>query len=583
MLRCLIFSYLISGLFGTITTNEISEEWWRDSFIYHLYPRSFKDSDGDGIGDLNGITSKLEYLVDIKVSAVWIGPFYTSPMIDFGYDITNFTGVDPIFGTLDDFKKLTAKAKSLGLKVMLDFVPNHSSNQHHWFQKSIKRIEPYDDYYFWADAKIINGTRYPPNNWLSLFQGTAWEWNEERGQYYLHQFAAAQPDFNFRSAALNEEMKDVLRFWLDYGVDGFRIDTIPSLIEDTRLLDEPRIPNTGLPETDSDTLRHIYTYDQDETYDVLKSWRDILDESPGAKKIFLTEAYSSLRDVMKYYDYGSNIPMNFMFLGELNNRSTAHDFKRKIVPYLNAIPDDQQANWVVGNHDRFRVATRFGPKRADQLTMLAAVLPGVGVIYNGDELGMENRVMTWEETVDPPGCNAGPLHYKRTSRDPMRTPFQWDNTTSAGFSKNNKTWLPVHPNYKTLNLAAQKLATVSHYHIFRRLAALKKNQVIVKGSTKLVVIGDNVLGVVRRLSGKSPIVLLINFNDSHTLVDVSSVITVPDKMTVYAASVGSNVKTDTSLDTNRINLPGAATIILKLKGRSKHSHESRTHMKHPKN
>lgn len=567
MLRFLTFLFIGIGIFGTITAVEISEEWWRDSFIYHLYPRSFKDSDGDGIGDLNGITSKLEYLVDIKVSAVWIGPFYKSPMIDFGYDITNFTGVDPIFGTLDDFKKLTSKAKSLGLKVMLDFVPNHSSDQHHWFQKSIKRIKPYDNYYVWADAKIINGTRQPPNNWLSLFQGTAWTWNDERKQYYLHQFATAQPDFNFRDESLNEEMKDVLRFWLNTGVDGFRIDTIPSLIEDTRLLDEPRLPNTGLPDTDSDTLRHIYTYDQDETYDVLKSWREVLDDSPGPKKIFLTEAYSSLADVMKYYDYGSNIPMNFMFLGELNNRSTAYDFKRKIDPYLNAIPDGQSANWVVGNHDRFRVATRFGPKRADQLTMLAAVLPGVGVIYNGDELGMENRVMTWEETVDPPGCNAGPLRYKTTSRDPMRTPFQWDNSTSAGFSINNKTWLPVHPNYKTINLAAQKLTAASHYNVFRRLAALKKNPVISKGTTKLVVINDIILGVIRRLPGKSPIVLLINFSDGSTHFDAAFSLNIPDKMSVYAASVGSHIKVGATFDTNRIELPGAASVILKLKSR----------------
>lgn len=562
MLRFLTFLFI--GIIGTITAVEISEEWWRDSFIYHLYPRSFKDSDGDGIGDLNGITSKLEYLVDIKVSAVWIGPFYKSPMVDFGYDITDFTGVDPIFGTLDDFKKLTSKAKSLGLKVMLDFVPNHSSEQHHWFQKSIKRIKPYDDYYVWADAKIINGTRQPPNNWLSLFQGTAWTWNDERKQYYLHQFAAAQPDFNFRSESLNEEMKNVLRFWLNAGVDGFRIDTIPSLIEDTRLLDEPRLLNTGLPDTDSDTLRHIYTYDQDETYDVLKSWREVLDDSPGPKKIFLTEAYSSLADVMKYYDYGSNVPMNFMFLGDLNNRSTANDFKRKIDPYLNAIPEGQSANWVVGNHDRFRVATRFGPKRADQLTMLAAVLPGVGVIYNGDELGMENRDMTWEETVDPPGCNAGPLRYKTTSRDPMRTPFQWDNSTSAGFSINNKTWLPVHPNYKTINLAAQKLTAVSHYNVFRRLAALKKNPVIIKGTTKLVVINENILGVTRRLPGKSPIVLLINFSDSSTHFGAGSPLNIPDKMSVYAASVGSNIRVGAIFDTNRIELPGAASVILKL-------------------
>ncbi|XP_044018106.1 alpha-glucosidase-like [Aphidius gifuensis] len=562
MLHAQTFLFLIGGIILCSAEEKTSTEWWRNNFIYQIYPLSFKDSTGDGVGDLNGITSKLEHIADIGASALWISPIYVSPMVDFGYDITNFTDIDPVFGNLDDFSKLVTKAKSLGLKVLLDFVPNHSSDKCSWFTKSIQKIKPYDEYYIWKDAKIVNGTRQPPNNWLGAFQGSAWEWNEQRQQYYYHAFAVGQPDLNYRNPQLNEEMKNVLRFWLNRGVDGFRVDAIHYLIEDSRFLDEPKIANTGLPDTDAGTLEHIYTCNQKTTYDIVKTWRDVLDASPGPKKVFLTEAYTSIDYLMEYYKYGSNLPMNFMFMEDLRANSTALEFKYKIDRYLNRIPNGQSANWVVGNHDKFRVATRFGPKRADQLTMIATILPGVAIIYNGDEIGMENNIISWEETVDPAGCNAGPERYNTTSRDPARTPFQWDDTVSAGFSTNTKTWLPIHPNYKTLNLAAQKLAPASHYKVLKKLSALKKYPAVKDGSTEIIVVGYNVLGIVRRLPGKSHVVLLINFNDSMTVVDAASWMNIPDKMNVYTASVHSNIQVGESINTNEINLPPAASVIL---------------------
>ncbi|XP_063989186.1 alpha-glucosidase-like [Diachasmimorpha longicaudata] len=561
MLRVSIIVCLISQTLLCYGAPNNSEEWWRDSFIYQVYPRSFKDSNGDGVGDLNGITSKLEHLADIGVSGLWISPIYTSPMVDFGYDIANFTEIDPIFGNLADFKKLAAKAKSLGLKLLLDFVPNHTSDKHIWFLKSIQRIKPYDQYYVWKDAKIVNGTRKPPNNWLSGFQGSAWQWNDQRKQYYLHQFAVGQPDLNYRDPALCEEMKNVLRFWLKLGLDGFRIDTIPSLVEDNRFLDEPRKPNTGLPDTDPNTLDHIYTYNQNETYDVVKTWRDVLDETNGTKKLFLTEAYTDLQHLMKFYKYGSNIPFNFMYMGELNNRSTALDFKRAMDKYLNAIPPGTTPNWVVGNHDQNRISWRFGVRRSDWLSMIAAVLPGVGVIYNGDEIGMENRPLSYTETVDPAGCNAGPNRYTLYSRDPARTPFQWDNTTSAGFSTSNRTWLPVHNNYKTLNLQAQKRVLNSHYNIFKKLVQLKKNPVIKDGSTQIIVV-QSVLGVVRRLPGRKPIVLLLSFNLGTMTADFSAWMNIPDSMTVYTADAASGVTAGSTINLTRFTIPGSASIIL---------------------
>lgn len=566
MSKSIVLCLLAVGTLRVDAVGKDSKEWWRDTFIYQIYPRSFKDSDGNGVGDLNGITSKLEHLVDLNVSALWISPIYASPMADFGYDISNFTDIDPIFGKLSDFTNLTTKAKSLGLKVLMDFVPNHSSDKHPWFQKSIQKIKPYDEYYIWQDAKLVNGTRQPPNNWLSRFGKSAWEWNAQRGQYYYHEFVIGQPDLNYRSPALDQEMKKALTFWLDHGVDGFRIDAINFMFEDRRMLDEPVIPGTGLPADDWETLNHIYTMDQNDTYLVLKSWRKLVDDyankTKSDAKILLTEGYTTLPLVMKYYEYGSDVPFNFMFMSDLFNYSSAADFKRLIDRWMNAMPKGSSANWVVGNHDNHRAASRFGAKRADQLSMLAAVLPGVGIIYNGDEIGMEDLWLSYNDTVDPAGCNVGPDRYELASRDPERTPYQWDDTLSAGFSKSNKTWLPVHPNYKTLNLAAQKRSVASHYSVFKKLVALKRQPIMSNGSLEVILVTEKVLGVARRLPGAVPVVLLINFSESSVVVDARTWMNIPEQLIVYTSSVDSKIPSSVRMDTSAVNLPGAASVIL---------------------
>ncbi|KAK2579943.1 hypothetical protein KPH14_007623 [Odynerus spinipes] len=545
MLRAVVSVVLCLGLCSWSPALATCHDWYKNSLIYQIYPRSFMDSDGDGIGDLNGITSKMEHIANIGADALWLSPIYTSPQADFGYDIANFTDINPEYGTLADFDRLVAKAKSLGLKVLLDFVPNHSSHEHEWFKKSIKRIKPYDDYYVWRDAKIVSGKRHPPNNWLSVFGGSAWEWNAERGQYYLHQFVAGQPDLNYRNRDLDREMKDVLSFWMNRGVEGFRIDAINHMFEDPRFLNEPSTNRSDLPSDDYDTLDHIYTKNLDETYDVLRSWRNLLDQHSATTntdyKIILTEAYVDVDLTMKYYKFGSTAPFNFMFIGELNNKSSAMDFKRTIDRWFNHMPSENEvANWVVGNHDNHRAASRYGPQRADQLNMLVTLLPGISVIYNGDEIGMEDREFTYAETVDPAGCQAGPDRYRIKSRDPERTPFQWDDTKNAGFSKSNKTWLPVNNNYKTLNLLAQKLADPSHYKIFKALTTLKRKPVVKNGSLEVILVTEQVLGVV----------------DARTWLNI------PEQLAVYVASIGSNIKFGTTVNTTAYTLPGAASVVL---------------------
>ncbi len=546
-----------------VALSAAAEPWYKNAIVYQIYPRSFKDSDGDGIGDLNGITSELEHVADIGADAIWLSPIYKSPQVDFGYDISNFTDIEPTYGTLADFDRLVKKAKSLGLKVILDFVPNHTSHQHPWFKESSQKTGRYDDFYVWRDAKIVDGIRHPPNNWLSNFQNSAWEWNDVRKQYYLHQFATGQPDLNYRNATLRQEMSKVLTFWMDRGVSGFRIDAINHMYEDSRFLDEPSANRTDIPKTDYDSLVHIYTKDQSETYEVLKDWRKLMDDHSNHTKtdpkMILTEAYASLDLTVKYYNSGSTVPFNFMFIVDLHNNSNAMDFKRLIDRWMKAVPSGKVANWVVGNHDNHRVASRFGRHRADEMTMLAMTLPGIAVIYNGDEIGMEDRNFTYKETVDPVGCNSGPARYYLRSRDPERTPYQWDNTTSAGFSTNKTTWLPVHSNYKTLNLKRQKEEYYSHYQVFKSLMNVKKRPVIERGSLKVEVYDQRILSITRAL-GNDTVIVMTNPSSKPAAVNISSR-NVPPVLIVYTAGIDSNVRPGTLAFSNSLFVPEYSSIM----------------------
>ncbi|XP_014203781.1 maltase 1-like [Copidosoma floridanum] len=552
---------LVSGI--PQPSNGADNNWWQHAIIYQVYPRSFKDSNADGVGDLNGITSKLEHIKELGATGLWLSPIYASPQVDFGYDVSNFTDIDPIYGDFADFDRLVDKAHRLGLKLLLDLVPNHSSDRHEWFQKSVNRIKPYDEYYVWRDGRIgPKGERLPPSNWLSVFGGPAWTWSDSRKQYYYHQFVPAQPDLNYRSPLLRREMERVMEFWLGRGVDGFRIDAIIHLFEDERLRDEPRSFRPGVLADEYEYLEHPYTKDQNETYGVVADWRALMDRH-GPGKYAIVEGSS-----MRYYDVGVD-PFNFMFTTKLNNDSRPADYVSEIRGWLDNMPRGRTANWVTGNHDTSRAGSRLGynSNRSDQLSMLVAVLPGLMVIYNGDEIGMLDRAMSYKETVDPAGCRAGPQRYHIKSRDPARTPYQWDATTNAGFSTSSKTWLPVHENYKTLNLAAQRSPSspaTTHYKLFRRLSMLRKispqlssGQVEVSAS-----LDGRALGVVRRLAHRRPIALIVNFAGVDLHLDLRTWMHLPDTMSLYAVSVKSGLKLGAMVDLKRnFTLPAAATVI----------------------
>ncbi|KOX72590.1 putative maltase H [Melipona quadrifasciata] len=377
-----------------------------DFSLYQIYPRSYKDSDGDGIGDLRGIIQRLDHLTESNVDAVWLSPIYSSPMVDFGYDISNYKEIDSIFGTMEDFEELVKAAHDRNLLVLMDFVPNHTSDQHEWFQKSLQGISPYDNYYVWHPGRMENGTRKPPNNWLlttilafaikperfrsayalscknslefeyfldtlilpnhnnfsrpcssnlvickrifakvSEMRGSAWEWKDERQAYYLHQFNIQQPDLNYYSLNVRREIEDVLRFWLDKGVDGFRVDAMIFLYEDQRFLNEPL---SGVTDdlNDYDYTLKIYTTNQPQTYDIIPTWRQVLDKYEQPKYLML-EVYSNVSDTMKYYHYGADFPFNFYTITNLTRTSTAEDIKNVIDSWYDNMPKGYTPNWVV--------------------------------------------------------------------------------------------------------------------------------------------------------------------------------------------------------------------------------------------
>lgn len=516
----IILVVLLLGSIPSIAGSDIpiesrnDNDWWKSGIFYQIYPRSFMDSNGDGVGDLRGIISRLEYLSENNITGFWLSPIFKSPMADFGYDISDYYSIQPEYGTLADFDALRTKANELGMEVILDFVPNHTSDEHEWFKKSEQRVPGFEDFYVWHRGRPNphNSTAQPivPCNWVSFFRGSAWQWSETRKEYYLHQFSVKQPDLNYRNPAVVEAMKDVMRYWLGRGVGGYRIDAVPTLFEvvpdaDGNYPDEPLSGNTDDPD-DPGYLVHIYTQDQNETLDMVYQWRAVMEEFQQRigvrERIIMAETYSPIDIVMKYYGNGTvpgaQIPFNFHFITDLNRDSTAEDFKRTITYWLDHMPaiDGIVPNWVLGNHDQHRVASRFGEDMIDAMNMILLSLPGVGVTYNGEEIGMDDVWISYNDTVDPAACNAGPDRYQYTTRDPERTPFQWDSTKNGGFSTGDHTWLPISPNYTQVNVRQQLAVENSHLQVYRKLIAMKVGVDFVANSLGIFV-QENVLIILR--------------------------------------------------------------------------------------
>ena len=447
--------------------------WWERGVVYQVYPRSFQDSDGDGVGDLRGIEGRLDYIASLGVDAIWLSPIFPSPMADFGYDVADYCDVEPLFGTLADLDRLLAATHARGLKLLLDFVPNHSSDQHPWFAESrSSRDNPKREWYIWRDAQPdADGKPGPPNNWISDFGGSAWTWDEATGQYYLRAFLPEQPDLNWRNPELKAAMLDVLRFWFERGVDGFRVDVLWHIVKAEGLPDNPPNPNWRPGINERDRVIQLHSTDQPEAHAISAEMRAIADEY--GERVLIGEIFLPNDRLARWHGTPEkpqvHLPFNFALV---ENPWRAETLGRLIADYEASIPEWGWPNWVIGSHDAPRIAARLGEAQARVAMMMLLTLRGTPTLYQGDELAIGAVEIPPERVRDPreirqPGIGLG--------RDPCRTPMPWDGSPGAGFSS-AEPWLPLNADWRERNVAAQEADPGSMLNLTRELLRLRRSE-----------------------------------------------------------------------------------------------------------
>jgi alpha-glucosidase len=476
--------------------------WWQHETIYQIYPRSFQDSNGDGVGDLPGIISRLDYLVDLGIKTIWLSPIYPSPMADFGYDISNYTDIHPLFGTLADFDALLKEVHRRNMKLILDLVPNHTSDQHPWFLESrSSRDNPKRDWYLWRDGN--DGQM--PNNWRAAFGGPAWEWDPKTEQYYYHAFLKEQPDLNWRNPDVRDAMFKVIRFWLERGVDGFRIDVLWHIIKDELWRDNPVNPDYQPHMATYDELLAMYSTDQPEVHEIVSKIRDLLDEF--GDRIMIGEIYLPINKLMTYYgtaNRGVHLPFNFQLL---MLPWSSQKISAAIRDYEASLPAGAWPNWVLGNHDQPRIASRVGAHQARVAGMMLLTLRGTPTVYYGDELGMSDVPIPRSEMKDPQALN---MPDKNLGRDPARTPMQWNDEPFSGFSK-VKSWLPVGRNYKSCNVEMLVKQPDSMLALYKKLIKLRNAEPSLTSGNYVLVYADHQQFSFRRaLEGYDSFLVILN-------------------------------------------------------------------------
>lgn len=509
-------------------TNQTEPEWWRGAVIYQIYPRSYQDSNGDGIGDLQGIVTRLPYIAKLGVDAVWLSPFFKSPMKDFGYDVSDYCDVDPMFGTLDDFKLLLKTAHDLNLRVVIDQVLSHTADAHPWFVESRSdKTNPKADWYVWADAKD-DGT--PPNNWLSIFGGSAWQWDTGREQYYMHNFLTSQPDLNFHNPDMQAALFDAMKFWLDLGVDGFRLDTANFYVHDKQLRNNPP---KGRPTADDGSAPssnpyawqyHVHDKSQPENVVFVQKLREFLNQYPGIMTVGELGADDSVGAMVEYTAGGDKLNMTYTFklLGEDNKADFIHN---AIGEFESRAVEGCWPSWPLSNHDVARLATRWVANDEALRTYAAMQLcvRGSPCVYQGDELGLPEAELTFEQLQDPYGITMWPAF---KGRDGCRTPMPWEkDKLNAGFSTADATWLPVADTHYDLAADQQEVSGSLLNHYRDCLAQRKQLPALLKGDMQVLAKQGDVFAFVREFEGKR---LLCAFNLSASGMNYS----LPDGMAV---------------------------------------------------
>ncbi|UYN99454.1 MAG: alpha-glucosidase [Devosia sp.] len=500
-------------------------EWWRGGVIYQVYPRSFQDSNGDGIGDLPGIIDRLDYIAGLGVDCIWLSPITQSPQADMGYDVSDYMEVDRLFGSLQDFDLLIEKAHALGLKVIMDKVVSHTSDEHPWFQESsLNRDNSKADWYVWADAHP-DGT--PPNNWLSVFGGSAWEWHTGRRQYYLHNFLTSQPDLNFHNPAVQDAVLDVMRFWLDRGLDGFRLDTVNYYFHDARLRSNPPLKSLkGQPAINPyDMQSHKYSKSQPENVDWLRRVRALLDTYPGTTSVGEVGDDERGLELMKQYTSGSELLhmcYSFDFLGP---KFSAEHFRSKVEAFFSK-DEFGWPCWSFSNHDVIRHMTRWAPFSSNpadlsrQAAALVLTLKGSAGLYQGEELGLQEADILYEELTDPRGIRFWPAD---KGRDGCRTPMPWQSSLPhAGFST-EKPWLPVKPAQMALAVDRQTDDPESTLNYYRKILAWRKSHpALVTGDIAFFKVAEPVLAF-RRSAGNKDLICVFNLSGEARTITLSGV------------------------------------------------------------
>jgi len=524
LLRWVAVAVLALGVFSPKTRAQVKaldaegHQWWQHAVFYEIYPRSFADSNNDGIGDLNGITSKLDYLKALGVDAIWITPCYPSPQVDFGYDVSDYENIDPMYGTLQDFDRLESEAQKRGIRIIMDFVMNHSSDQHAWFKESrSSRENPKRDWYIWRDGK---GPNQPPNNWLSTFGGPAWKFDPTTGQWYYHYFYVEQPDLNWRNPDVEKAMFDVTRWWYKRGVAGFRLDAVDTLFEDPNLHDNPVLP--GKNKYADPNTQEVYNKKLPELHGVLQRLRQVADESDA---VLIGETWTKDIDELKQY-YGEHsdelqMPMDFLFARV--DKLSPSAFRKQIAGV-------NSAGWpvyVLSNHDIERAYVRYGDgvhndAIAKVMAGLYLTLRGTPIMYYGEEIGMTNNNPQRKEDVkDPIGKVGWP---EEKGRDGERTPMQWNDTANAGFSK-AAPWLPVPPSYKTHSVTDELKDADSILNFYKRVLAVRHNEpALAEGEYIALNESDpNVLSYLRRYKNEAVLVVLnMSGSEQEASFDLSS-------------------------------------------------------------
>ena len=522
--------------------------WWQRGIIYQIYPRSFQDANQDGTGDLRGIIQRLDYLEWLGVQAIWLSPIFLSPMDDFGYDIEDYTGIDPLFGSMQDFEELLLLTHQKGMKLILDLVPNHTSYRHPWFQESkSSKDNPKRDWYIWKEPRSRQSDRQPPNNWQSVFGGSAWEWDEPTQQYYYHAFLKEQPDLNWRNPDVQQAMLNVMKFWLDKGVDGFRIDVVWHLGKDEQFRDNPPNPEYQKGEPDEKRYLRVYSEDQSVVHTLIADMRQLVNRYDD--RLLIGEIYLPIARLVTYYgtnQSGVHLPFNFQLV---TTDWQVDKIYALINQYEGSLAPKNWPNWVLGNHDQSRIASRTSESQARLAAVLLFTLRGTPIVYYGDELGMHDVPVPPDRQQDMKNNDSD------TNRDPQRTPMQWSNEPYAGFSS-TEPWLPVSDDYSQQNVAYQQDDPNSMVSFYRRLIRLRQRELALQlGSFVPLGLEDELMQYERTHHG-STVRVVLNFGSEPVRYPIGT--DYPGKI-IFSFSEGKE-----SLTTNDITIAGEEAVIIKL-------------------